>query len=255
MAQGAMTPEGDRAASARVRCPACGTDQESSPAGTSAACEICGTRFGGAAFSASRATAIAEMSAALTGKESAPEFRTFAELLTAPPGAAAKDIEAIRESAKQLDSLMSLVPLWGPWRLWQSEAHTASEKMRWTALSVALTLAMLLALTLLVPGPAERAASARTRVDADFDAIAALVERYADDTGRYPDDEIWQQTIERRDRRFMDPWSRPYRYRLESEQFVLGTYGGDGEVGGSGEDGDLSHAVPLRRSLERLGSR
>jgi hypothetical protein len=234
----------------RIRCPACGTEQETPEAGAPDHCEICGTSLTAPPSDPPETLPLVGPTALSKEKPAGPTPPTLEQLLAAPTGSAGKEIDELLDIAKQSISTLSIVPIWGPWQLWQSDAHSEGEKIRLTVLSAAVTLALLIGFLWVLPGEAERTAAAQSRVETDFDALAAMVHRYALDTGAYPDDEVWKRTIQRGDARFIDPWNRTYLYRLEPEAFVLGTYGNDGAADGSGEDADYTRAVPRRR-LER----
>jgi hypothetical protein len=45
----------------------------------------------------------------------------------------------------------------------------------------------------------------------------------------------------------LDPWGRPYGYRLDGNKPVLWSLGADGAPGGEGEDGDITTAAPRVR--------
>ena len=236
----------------RLQCVACGTDQEVSASET-AVCEICGAPFSGDAEAPIDLDAVA--ASASDRSEVRRELRTFEQMRAAPPGGEAQEISELLAATKRADFLLSLVPLWGPWRLWRSETYGRGERIRWTAASLVVTLALAVGLVALLPSADDRAKIARVRVEADFDELAALVERYSGDTGSYPTADVWSQTVERGDPRFLDPWNRNYRYRLDPDQFVLDTYGRDGQPGGSADDADLTRRVRRRDALAEEASR
>jgi hypothetical protein len=232
----------------RVRCLACATEQEVPDSGPGA-CEICGTPLPG-----SRGDLGDEVSLVDSGRPGAfadeevgapPTPPSFADLLAAPTGAAGKELDELVEQEKRVVTILSFVPLWGPWYLWQSELHGEDEKLRWGAASLALTAAILIAIVSLLPGAAERTAAARSRIEEDVAELASLIETFRRNAGLYPDDEAWQRSVERGDPRFFDPWNRPYAYRLEPDAYVLTTLGRDGAPGGTGEDADVSRTMPL----------
>jgi hypothetical protein len=232
----------------RTQCPVCGTDQEAPGGDAPALCEICGAPLSDGAVRVPIDLDELDGAPADEKRETLRELRTFEQMVNAPPSGAAEEIGKIRAATKRGDFLLSLVPVWGVWRLWRSEAYDDKQKVRWTLGSVAVTAGIIIGIAALLPGATERAQIAKARVEADFDGIAALVERYAKDTGRYPDSEVWNQTVERGDLRFLDPWNRHYRYRLEPDRFVLDTYGSDGQPGGTADDADLSRSVPRREA-------
>ena len=163
-------------ANPRLRCSACGTEQEASASET-AVCEICGAPLSGDVADAP-IDLDAEAASASDRNEVRRQLRTFEQMRAAPPGGAAHEIGVVLAATKRADFFLSLVPLWGPWRLWRSETNGRGEKIRWTAASLGVTLAMAVGIVALLPTAQERANLARVRVDADFDEIAALVERY-----------------------------------------------------------------------------
>ncbi|MGH7804227.1 MAG: type II secretion system protein GspG [Candidatus Binatia bacterium] len=233
-------------AHSRLRCPSCGTEQEAPESDATSLCEICGVPLSGGA----RGATIVDLDAADEPsdgdkKETLRELRTFEQMRNAPPSAAAPELAAVHAATKRGDFLLSLVPILGIWRLWRSEGRER-ERPRWTIASIMVTAAIAGGIIALLPSATDRARIANERVQSDFDLIAALVERYGEDAGRYPDAEVWNQTVARGDFRFLDPWNRPYRYRLEGDRFVLDTHGRDGEPGGTADDADLSRNVPRR---------
>ncbi len=102
-------------------------------------------------------------------------------------------------------------------------------------------------LALLAAGLAWRAGMSWTeraalhgRIDGDVRQLAEQIERQRLKTGLYPDAALWQDWTKTAVSPVLDPWRRPYLYRLESMAFSLATYGADGTPGGSGEDEDLT---------------
>lgn len=72
----------------------------------------------------------------------------------------------------------------------------------------------------------------------DLRVIGKAVERYRARNGRYPVDPQALVPLEL-ERLPVDPWGRPYRYRLEGGSYVVETLGRDGNPGGTGEDRDM----------------
>ncbi|HVL34600.1 MAG TPA: type II secretion system major pseudopilin GspG [Burkholderiales bacterium] len=91
---------------------------------------------------------------------------------------------------------------------------------------------------------------------AQIDALEKALDQYRLDTGRYPSAELGLAALVERPasepkwagpylRRSvpLDPWGRPYVYRLPGEKgdFDLLSYGKDGRAGGGGEDADITN--------------
>jgi general secretion pathway protein G len=91
---------------------------------------------------------------------------------------------------------------------------------------------------------------------AQIDALEKALDQYRLDTGRYPSAEQglkalverpaaeakWAGPYLRKDVP-LDPWGKPYVYRVpgENAEFVLLSYGRDGQPGGSGENRDITN--------------
>jgi general secretion pathway protein G len=89
---------------------------------------------------------------------------------------------------------------------------------------------------------------------AQLDALEKALDQYRLDTGHYPSAELgldalinrpaneprWNGPYLRK-RVPLDPWGRPYLYRIPGEkgEFDLVSYGKDGQPGGSGENADI----------------
>lgn len=95
--------------------------------------------------------------------------------------------------------------------------------------------------------------------EAQISSIATALELFYLDVGRYPlpDEEGlsalveapdtvtgWQGPYFDRASGLVDPWGRPYTYALQEtgDRYILTSLGRDGEVGGDGEDRDLSRS-------------
>lgn len=86
--------------------------------------------------------------------------------------------------------------------------------------------------------------------------IAGALQIFKLDAGRYPSQEEglialqqaptgaggWNGPYLARQTKFLDPWGRPYLYRLpvQGADFEIQSLGADGREGGSGEDADVS---------------
>src|SRR5687767_1814610 len=85
---------------------------------------------------------------------------------------------------------------------------------------------------------------------AQAQTLGSKVEQFAADTGRYPAtlDELalapgirgWLGPYARA-QDFIDPWKRRFHYRAYATDFQLFSLGGDGRVGGVGNDADLAY--------------
>ena len=141
---------------------------------------------------------------------------------------------------KRFTSLLAFVPVLGLVRIHRSAVHTAEEKRTLSALSIAVTFVVLMALLLSLPHPATRASALEERAHQQIEALRGVVERYRSEHGAYPSQETWHQMSQRADPRFYDPWGRRYRYELgEAGGVTIGSLGRDGTEGGRGEDGDV----------------
>jgi general secretion pathway protein G len=91
---------------------------------------------------------------------------------------------------------------------------------------------------------------------AQIDALEKALDQYRLDTGRYPGTELGLAALVQRPQNEpkwngpylrkevpLDPWGKPYAYRMPGEKgdFDLLSYGKDGAPGGSGENADLSN--------------
>ncbi|MGH7897343.1 MAG: type II secretion system protein GspG, partial [Candidatus Binatia bacterium] len=236
--------------SQRIKCPACGTEQELDDARESGCCVICSGRLleaGGEADGNDRrgdpvdptrggGRGLAAIAAALRGE--------------ATRGSAA-ELNELRMAEKRLTSLFALVPLWGPWNLVQSEVHTPREKTRLASFSILLTLVLVAALSMVPPGARQGLDSTEVRIGSQIEALGALVESYATQHRETPDATVWARSAESGDLRFYDPWGRIYRYDRRESGFTIGTHGRDGVEGGSGEDADFFRDFPTPATGER----
>jgi general secretion pathway protein G len=91
---------------------------------------------------------------------------------------------------------------------------------------------------------------------AQIDALEKALDIYRGDTGHYPSSELGLAALLQRPDSEpkwsgpylrkgvpLDPWGKPYIYRMPGEKgdFDLLSYGKDGQPGGSGENADLSN--------------
>jgi general secretion pathway protein G len=89
---------------------------------------------------------------------------------------------------------------------------------------------------------------------AQIDALQKALDQYRADTGRYPGAELGLDALINRPASEpkwngpylrkavpLDPWGKPYIYRIPGEKtdFDLISFGKDGQPGGSGEDADI----------------
>ncbi len=91
---------------------------------------------------------------------------------------------------------------------------------------------------------------------AQLDALEKALDQYRLDIGRYPDTELglnalvskpanepkWAGPYLRKDVP-LDPWGKPYVYRIpgEKHEFDLVSFGKDGQPGGNGENADITN--------------
>jgi general secretion pathway protein G len=91
---------------------------------------------------------------------------------------------------------------------------------------------------------------------AQIDALEKALDQYRLDTGRYPNAELGLKALVERPATEpkwngpylrkgipLDPWGKPYLYRIPGEKadFDILSYGKDGQPGGSGENADISN--------------
>lgn len=91
---------------------------------------------------------------------------------------------------------------------------------------------------------------------AQLDALEKALDQYRLDTGRYPSTELGLKALVERPANEpkwngpylrkaipLDPWGKPYLYRIPGEKtdFDLVSYGKDGQPGGSGENADITN--------------
>lgn len=124
-----------------------------------------------------------------------------------------------------------------------------------------LVVLVILALLATIVAPRVIGYLGRSKTDvaqAQLSSIATSLELFYLDMGRYPDEAEglivlleapdgsaqWRGPYFGNESGLNDPWGRPYLYlRMEpGDHFTLTSLGRDGEVGGEGEDGDLSRS-------------
>jgi general secretion pathway protein G len=91
---------------------------------------------------------------------------------------------------------------------------------------------------------------------AQLDALEKALDSYRLDTGRYPSAELGLKALVEKPAAEakwngpylrkaipLDPWGKPYLYRIPGEKsdFDLLSYGKDGQPGGSGENADITN--------------
>jgi general secretion pathway protein G len=91
---------------------------------------------------------------------------------------------------------------------------------------------------------------------AQIDALEKALDQYRLDTGRYPSSEMGLNALVQRPQNEpkwggpylrkevpLDPWGKPYAYRMPGEKgdFDVVSWGKDGAPGGSGENADLTN--------------
>lgn len=117
-----------------------------------------------------------------------------------------------------------------------------------TLLEMALVVAVLGTIAaLVVPNVIDRTdRSRRAQAFADLQTIAEALDLHRLDAGRYPTTEQGLDAVRRYvDAVPLDPWGRPYDYvATGSLSYRLGTFGADGEAGGTGAESDLGMERP-----------
>ena len=91
---------------------------------------------------------------------------------------------------------------------------------------------------------------------AQLDALEKALDQYRLDTGRYPSADVGLKALVERPASEpkwngpylrkaipLDPWGKPYLYRIPGEkaEFDLLSFGKDGQPGGSGENADITN--------------
>ena len=124
-----------------------------------------------------------------------------------------------------------------------------------TEMLVVIAIICLIA-AVLVPGVMGQLARARAKAaQVELDTVAASVEMFHTDVGRYPTQseglnvlltepsgvDGWTGPYLKDSRALKDPWNRPLIYVVsaDGESFFVESYGADGKPGGSGVDRDL----------------
>jgi len=128
-------------------------------------------------------------------------------------------------------------------------AVAAPVERRRSTVPFALTCAAVVVAAGLIADPrgVEDPAMVHERIDRELTVLSDLVEQYHRDARAYPNAAAWRLSVGREDRRFFDPWHRPYIYRIDDQTFSIASYGADGEPGGEGVDQDIERSFPRRR--------
>lgn len=155
-------------------------------------------------------------------------------------------VEELAGAEKQQNSLLALVPVWGPLFIRRSTLHTGEEKRKLSVLSVGLTIAVLAFVWSLHSSPEERVARLHVQIKGSLRLLGDLLEQYRERHGAYPDGTTWERLSHRADPRFVDPWGRPYLYEPSERDFTLRTLGKDGLEGGEGEEADVALSVSTK---------
>ncbi|MGH7822144.1 MAG: type II secretion system protein GspG, partial [Candidatus Binatia bacterium] len=242
----------------RIRCPACGTEQET--AETTGACSVCGRALGDGGEAAPAPAVEGEGPSGDAGRADVYDLEvrgSLAEHASAlpaeAPGLRLEDLDAIAAGAKRRSSLLALVPVAGLWTIYRSTVHAPREKIVLAAASVVLTAALVLGVRATLPTAEEEHARMHARVRESIGRLRELVEEHRASRGGYPDAETWAASAALADLRFYDPWGRIYLYERPegADSYRIGTLGRDGSRGGSGEDADVfvSFAPPAQQTL------
>lgn len=93
----------------------------------------------------------------------------------------------------------------------------------------------------------------RTKAAADIRGVENALQMYKLDNGNYPStgeglNALVQRSANARnfnpegylDRVPTDPWGNPYQYFSDGSDFMVKSYGADGQEGGEGKNGDIS---------------
>lgn len=143
-------------------------------------------------------------------------------------------------------------------------SHASSRRLERSARDAGFTLVELLvvlgilALLATVAAPQVIRYLGKARTDTarvQVNAIASALELYAIDNGGYPSQQTglgalmqapvstprWAGPYLKKADGLIDPWGRPYQYRLANSQFQVFTLGRDNTPGGTGEDQDIAN--------------
>ena len=159
-------------------------------------------------------------------------------------------------------------------------SHLAIIKLHVTTQQRGFTLIELLVVVLIIGllagfvAPRYFAQIGRSEVNvakAQIDALEKALDQYRLDTGRYPSTELGLNALMERPANEpswagpylrkavpLDPWGRPYIYRMPGERgdYELVSHGKDGKPGGTGDAADISNDVvshALRAQSDRAG--
>ncbi len=169
------------------------------------------------------------------------------DLLAAGPSNETPEIvNEILDAEKRGTSYLALIPLFGPWLLRRSDVHSAAEKRKLSAVSIAITLVLLAIIWMLLPTRADHLAALRLRIGNELRTLGEVAEQHRATRGAYPDVTTWKRFAARADPRFFDPWARPYVYEPDGDGVTLRTLGRDGIAGGNDENADVSRFFPKK---------
>jgi hypothetical protein len=145
----------------------------------------------------------------------------------------------------RMTSVAALVPLLGRWLVARSDA-SPERKFKLQCVSTGVTALTIIGILGFARASSEPPVPLHARVQAQIATLGEIAQQFRAKHGAYPDRATWKRTTEEPDLRYFDPWSSPYRYELTMDGGVtIGTFGGDGKEGGSGEDEDISvHFAP-----------
>jgi general secretion pathway protein G len=172
--------------------------------------------------------------------------QALAELIKRGPGPEVLDVVVeILTFHNRMTSVAAFVPLLGPWLVARSETRP-DRKFKLQCISAGLTVLTILGAVALARALSAPAVPLRERLQAQIATLGEIAREFRVKHGAHPDAATWKRTAAQPDLRFFDPWSRPYRYEPTKDGGVtIGTLGGDGEEGGSGENADVSvHFAP-----------
>jgi ribosomal protein S27E len=235
----------------QVRCVHCGSVQEVPLEAREATCQSCSEALRGpSGTSGARADSGSRIALFQVTVRMA---EALAELIKRGPGGEVLDVVVeILTFQDRMTSVAAFVPFLGPWLVARSEARP-DRKFKLQCLSTGLTVLTLIGMLGLARIFSAPPVPLHERLQAQIATLGDIARDFRAKHGAYPDTATWKRTAEEPDLRFIDPWSRPYRYELARDGGVtIGTLGRDGKGGGSGDDEDVSvHFVPPQPAPSR----